>query len=318
MAELKFFIYDIDNNKTELDGITSFELSKDINAACDGLRLRFVRDDSLFEIYRIEVFFNHEKIFFGYCDTQRETSSEKGFEGFIYARSSAAILVDNEAKPFAYSSPSARSLFNHNAKEFGFIFNLPNLSCACDYRVCKGTSCYGAINDFIYAMSGKNIIVNSSNELTVLNGENTVILNDYFILSEKRSINRGEAISKIDYKRESSDRYIYHIKSRFLEENKINCSRKLNLSSLPQWQRQNRLKNKLESSSASYYETEIVLNGCHNFNLYDRVQYQSKYFGSIQNCYISSVCVSFTEKGAQTILTINKSIDLKEINYVDE
>lgn len=318
MAVLKYMIYDLDENCIEIDSIISFELSRDIAAACDGLRLTFINASSLAEINRIEVCDGEEKIFSGYCDTQRETVSEDGYECFIYARSSACLLVDNEAVPFTYNCPSARSLYIKNAQGLGFGYSLPEIYCNSSYQVSKGSSCFSAINSFVYGITGRNMMVDVNNRLILPDSSMDISLDSYHIISERRIINRGNAVTAVDYKAYSENNYAHHIRSRFFDDRKINRTVKLNLSSLPEWQRDYTLMNTLKASAASYNTVELVIDGCISLPLYSNVKYASAFLGEIEDCYISSVCMIIDNGGERTRLTLSKNIDLKEITYVAE
>jgi prophage tail gpP-like protein len=70
---------------------------------------------------RAEAYNGDKKIFNGFVDRQVASVSGEEKSVFIYARSSAAVLVDNEALPSQYHRPSARQLWFHNAREFGFV-----------------------------------------------------------------------------------------------------------------------------------------------------------------------------------------------------
>lgn len=318
MAVLRFLLYDTDDNTLSVDSVISYELSKNVDAPCDGLRLTFIADKPLNEINRVEAYQDDALIFNGFCDTQRESISDRGYECFVYARSSACILIDNEAKPFTYNHPSARSLFIKNACDFGFVYSMPEIFCESAYQVSKGCSCFAAINNFVYGITGRNMLVSVNNELILSEKNNTVRLNNYRVISEKRIINRGNAITAIDYKAYDEVDYTHHIKSRFFDERKINRTIKLNVSSLAQWQREYTLINTLKAAGASYNTIELIIDGNVCFSLYDDVIYNSEYLGDIKDYYISSMCIISDKKGERTRLTLSKNIDLKEIVYVAE
>lgn len=316
MAVLDFYLYDLNDNQFYVENVVSCELSRDEDAACDGLRLNLQRSKMLDEINRVEVYREGKMIFNGYCDTQRESMSASGYQTFLYARSSACILTDNEAKPFTYNYPSALSLFSQNARPFGFTCNLPKLYSDSPYRVGSSTSCFAAINNFVSALTGKNIIVSCDNCITVADDEKEIDLNAYEILSEKRIINRGGVISSLEYKNDFKSDYSYHLKSRFFEEKDISNSKKINLSNLPEWQKNVTLLNLLKTSAKSYKTIEIEINGCFDFSLYTHVNYSSNYLGNLDDYYISSVKLCFSQSGGRTKIKLCKKIDLMEINYV--
>jgi hypothetical protein len=315
---LSFELYSINNEKIQGNNIISYELSKDINAPCDGLRLNFYSTSLLPEIVRVCAFCDGKIIFNGFADTQRETFNENGQYVFIYARSSACLLVDNQAVPYTYTKPTALSLFYDYANDFGFSYALPKIKCDYDYRVGSGYSCYTAINELVYTVTGKNIVVTENNELKVPSGSNIVSLANCQIISCKRTINRGNALSQIDYKIESSDSYSYHIKSKTLENNQINRCKKINLSSYPKWQREYKAINTLKSYANDYYTVELVINSSCIFNLYDLVNYCDERLGDLDNYIIGEIVYSFDDNGDKTTLVLYKQPDLKEINYVAE
>lgn len=107
MAELSFVCYTPQNEKISVDGVVSYELSKTAQAPADGLRLTFLSDKKLPCINRVLAYDGDELIFNGIADTQRQSVTSTGISCFVYARSTACILLDNEAKPYTYDSPSA-------------------------------------------------------------------------------------------------------------------------------------------------------------------------------------------------------------------
>ena len=316
MAEMRFVLYDINENPIVAENVISFEWSRDISAPCDALRLRFYADKALPEINRAEAYAGNKKIFSGYCDTQRESRDADGFSIFLYARSSACLLLDSEAEPFTYTNPSAHALYLLNAHPLGFTSCLPALCCESDYIVSKGTSCYGAVNSFVYALTSKNIAVSPDDVLYLPSGGDEVTISENDILSEKRVLNRGKVITAVDYKAEGDTAYSHHLKSQSLEAIGCRRTRKLNLTALPEWQRSCTLLGSMKNAAADYYTIELTLAGCIGAELYDTVRYKSELFGDISGYYISSFCVVCDAKGERTQFVINRPIDLKEITYV--
>lgn len=315
---LSFLLYDLNDSVIEPNIILSYELSRNSDAPCDGLRLNFTNEKSIDEIYRVEAFEEGKLIFSGYVDNQREELNKNGYQSFIYARSTACLLVDNEAVPRSYQKPSVNSLFLINAKEFGFVSKLPNFSCSANYVVSKGTSCYDAINNLVSGVLGKNVVISPHNQLMIFDSENELQLDKYKIMSEKRVISRGNAISVVDYKVDSDLSYNYHMKSKFVEGKRINRRRKMNISTLPMWQQEYTLRNVLRRSCELYDSIEFVLDGCHSIQLDSRVKYSSKYLGDLENYYINSCHLICDSKGERTKIVACKKIDLEEISYVAE
>lgn len=314
---LDFVASSVDNEEKSLSCIVAYELSKDFDAACDGLRINLADKAPFDEIKGIKAYNNGKLVFNGYVDAQRESVTNGTYQCFIYARSSASILLDNEAEPRSYICPTALALFRNNAKDFGFKLGLPTLSSDNSYLVNKGVSCFGAINSFVYGITGKNIFVTPENEI-VLSSDGAVInFDDLTILSEKRMINRGGLISQVDYKIDGDNKYLRHTKSRFLEAKGIKASKKINLSNYPLWQRENIAKAEIQNSAEGYNQFEITVLGSVTPQLYSKAVGKSS-LGELDGFYVSNVCTSLNKNGEQTKITLSKTYDLEEISYVAE
>ena len=317
MAEIVIVLTSVDGERFTVENLLSMEWSKDVNAPCDSLSFSAVFEKSLPVIDKAELFLNGKKAFNGFVDTQRETDSEAEFKTYFYARSSACLLIDNEAHPLTCTKPCTASLFKMNAEQFGFKNKLLNLYSDFDYIVSKGVSCYGAINNFVFAQTGKNILINPENELYI--PDNKVVKNVYKsdILSSRRLINRGGAVSQIDYKTENDLSYKRHVKSVYLEQQGIKRARKVNVSALPAWQRDYTLSKAIRTSVQDYISLEYVISGVVELELCDGLSIDSNQSG-LEDFQVSSITVSLNSKGEKTRITLNKIIDLKEIAYVAE
>mgnify|MGYP002852087471 CR=1 FL=1 len=317
MAEMRFELYGTDSQLYEIKELISYELVRDADAPCDGLRLSFYTDSSLGEIDRVFAYRGDKKVFFGYADTQREEYGENGYRAFIYARSAACLLVDNEAEPGEYNSPTARAMYLINAKPLGFKFSLTDYSARGSYLVQKGTSCYAAINDLVSFSAGRNITVTSDMKITLADGSGAFCIDRESVISERRVISRGDVISRLDCKLYDADGYRYHMQSRRFTDTGIKRSKKLNLSSFPEWQRSSTLKRMLKESARGYMLFKITVSGAGGGAIYDIAEYESDRFGRLEGYYISSICTSFDKNGEKTVYTLTKETELKEITYVD-
>lgn len=315
---LNFFLETVDDRKIKIDDLLSFEIVKSLDAACDGLRLSFATENKIGEVAKAYVYDDDILVFNGFVDTQREQTDSKGFSVFIYARSTACLLVDNEANPITYNNPTAELLCYKNAYDFGFKYQLPKIGCNNYYEVSKGTSCYGAINDFVKALTGKNIYVDSQNTIRILEQKSQIKISRASVISERKIINRGNAITTIDYKFNGDDAYNHHLTSSFLKDRDIKRTQKINILSLPSWQKQMIVKNKLFNSCMDYYCAEFELSGFHNVNLCDGIDYDSFRLGSFDDYYVAQIVFKSSVKGTITKIVAYKNIDVGEINYVAE
>lgn len=318
MAGLIFKCIDIQDREIQITNIQSYRLSRDYDAPCDSMRLNFIIENSLTELKKLKAYYQSKLIFNGVVDTQREQMGKDGIYCFVYARSTACTLVDNQALPLTYNCPSANSLFFHNAYPFGFKSDLPELYAEYDYQVSKGKSCYGAINDFVYGICGKNILIDVDNQIYIPDENQVVDLSGNEIISEKHIINRGNPISRIDYKLNSSVNYCYHIKSKFFEEKDISRSKKMNISSMPLWQQGSALNNSLKISAREYELIEITMVGFVNAPIGVKANYQGNLIKNTDDYYISSLTVCADDKGVYSKIVLSRNIDLQEVNYVAE
>lgn len=309
-----FILIDIDGREYEVQNAVSFEMIFESDAACAGLRLYFDTDSALPEINTVLAKRNDGTLIFnGFCDVQKESRAVTGFEYFIYARSSASLLVDNEAEPAEYKNPTAKQLFINNARDFGFECALPDIYIENSYIVSKGTSCFGAVNDFVFMAEGTPVYVDENNVLRAYRESSEVkYLDDYDVVSERFDISRCSVISRVDYKINAGEAYKYHCKNTFADENKIYRSRKINLSGLPLWQREGAAQKKITQSLDEYYSLKVNLAGCCDFRLYDRVMSDKGEFS------VREIIFSKNEKGEHTALVMKKRAQGRTFNYVAE
>lgn len=312
---MRFEFQDINGKCFCISKVISFELTSEVNAACDGLRISFIPDTDIDEIVAVKAYSNDELVFNGFCDDQKLTEDKNGRKCFIYARSSASLLVDNEALPSQYICPTARQLWLSNAKELGFECGLPEVYTENTYIVSKGTSCYGAINDFVSAVYGAPIYVTPENVLKVFElGERVKRLDNYNVISLSRIISRSEPISTVDYKINTADAYSYHFKSDFADSRGIRRRRLYNLSSMPQWQRERAAQKKIEQSLSDYYSVQAVISGECDLQLYDRMEIS--FSGDIEEFFVCEKTVSKSKSGEKTAVVLKKNINGELINYV--
>lgn len=316
MANVSFALFDLDNKIVKPSRIVSYELTSEADAPCDGLRLTFIAEELLPEIYMAQVLVDNESIFSGFVDTQREVKGDKGFECFLYCRSSASRLLDTEAKPCVYTSPSAKAIFDLNFSE-DYTYDLGDIFSERQYQISKGTSVFGALNSFVYSVTGKNIRVTPNNSVCLLEGDGNYIASREDITGIKRCINRGNALSGIDYKISNDTDYKYHRVSRFMQDRKITSVRVRNASNVPDWQRETTLASIMNSANNDYISYELTVLGFAPVGLLDSVSTDDDVFGHIDGL-VSGYSHIMDGKGSRTIIKINIPLDLEVISYVDE
>lgn len=315
---MKISIFTVEEKEyTNLD-LCEINFTQTAGVACDSLCFYFKSSDFIEEIDRVTAYDGSNLVFSGSCDCQKRTETENGFENYIYARSSAAVLVDNEALPFTYNCPTASQLWYTLAKDKGFINCLPQVVSTDKYEVTKGNSCFAAIRQFVELKTGKVMYVTPQNELKCFEeSENVKSLDDYKVLSCTATINRSEPVSRLCVKKSSTDtHYRLNMKAQICDEIGIDRIQYLNLQSLPQWQRENGAVNKLKSYFEDYKILEIKVSDFVSDSLYQRFSYKSA-GGQYDDYILTEKKYTLDKNGEVTRLTLKKQIDIKEITYVD-
>lgn len=316
---MDFEFYSNGGEKTAAAKIISYELAADMDAACDGLRVYFYSQKPVGEIHAVNAFEKGKKVFCGFADKVQVSLDGGGYTVFVYARSSAALLADNEALPGQYEHPSSRQLWLLHAKPFGFGFGLPEAFSDNSYLVEKGVSCFGAVNRFMQYTCGKNIYVDPENTLRVFSaGSRLKTLSGEHIMSAVRTYDKSSAVSRIDYKINSGDKYIYHLESLRAKKLGISAAKLINLSSLPVWQREAEVHRRIKNSLAALDGMSITLAGSPDFSLADRVDVSIERLAASGEYFVYGLVRSGNAQGSKTTLALRKEIDGELINYVAE
>ncbi len=312
-----FYIKNADKTVAKIKNPISYELSSACDTPCDSLRLFFLIDE-IEEAISVQAYDDDKLIFNGIVDRQTYFDDENGKKCFIFARSTASILVDNEATPASYQSPSLSGLFFMNLRGFNIKNELPEMYCKEKYIVPKGTSCFSVIQNFVSIFGDNTIFINPQNEMQVYRKSKDIKQIDKNIISKKFTINRGNPVSEICYQVDSKSGYTHHLKSNFFEGSNISKKRYLNLSNVPNWMRKTKAKEKISSLASDYLVIEIATQSVSALALYDRVKTNEKYFGKFDMFLVKEKTVIKNSDGEKTLLKLVADIDFQEENYVAE
>ena len=225
--ELEF----LDGKRAVPRQLLSYRWSGDVTAGCDGLRLHFLWDGDLPEVYRVRGFApDGACCFFGYADQQKLTVTPGQRRGFVYARSSACLLLDNEALPISLNAPNVDQMVHHYAAPFGFTAALPAGTAPGQYTVEKGTSCFGALQGFMQVLGAKGVFADPENRLCVYGSEVPVTLPGDQITSITAVTERGEAPGIYAYKIASAEPYCRRLEAGYFADKKISRIRRSSAS----------------------------------------------------------------------------------------
>lgn len=314
---MRIIISTVEEKEILLHGITELTFGDAADAACAYISVCFTSDKSIGEIVSVKAYDGSTLVFNGFCDCQRKSIGRSGIEYYVYARSSASLLLDNEAKPFTYMNVTTSTLFELYARELGFTNKLPKISCEALYEVQKGSSCFGAINQFTTLISGKRIYVTPNNEITVLEEKETISFNSLDLISAVETINRSEPLSSVIYKRDSLENdYTVNAHAGLSDSLMLKRVKYINLGTIPPLQRDYTVLNQLKQSYEKYKVLELTVNGYAKSALFTKLQYPQ---GNTVDEYILYEKKYMSDKNAEkTKLFFRKNIDIKEITYVDK
>ena len=314
---MKIIVITVDRKCIELKNIKKAVLTQSADAPCDSLSVEFIMKDLLGEVDRVEAYKDGKLIFNGYCDLQKTMVDSNGFDMYIYARSSACILVDNQAQAYTYNKPSALSLFTVYAKPYGFKFKMDDVCSFRKYEVSSSTTLFGAINNLVSMHTSYKIRVNEKNEIVLLKpSEKKIDFKSDKIISLKSTIDRSEPISAVHYKKEPTLGYDCHALSKSATDYGFCRQRYVNLASLAPWQRNYKINNMFKNSFKNYKTLEIISSGFIENELYQRFSFSGS-IGNFDDYLLCEKVYYYDSNGEKTKLILNKNIDIDEVEYVD-
>ena len=121
----------------------SFSLVRSADTPADSLKAEFMVSDAQDweqEIARIELQAEGRRLFRGICDRQIVGIDSAGCRLTVWARSDAAVLLDNEAIPQEYSCVTLDEMFAKHLAPYGFQSDLEGEGSLLGYQVGKGVS----------------------------------------------------------------------------------------------------------------------------------------------------------------------------------
>lgn len=306
-----------DGKRTKLRRVESYRWRADVNAGCDGLRLHFLWNGDLPEVYRVRAYSSSGGCcFFGYVDQQKLTVTPGGGRGFLYARSSGCLLLDNEALPTCLYTPDVDQMVHQYAAPFGFSSALPGGTAPGRYTVNKGTSCFGALQGFMQVLGAKGIFADAQNCLRAFGAEAPTALPAKAICQVTAVTERGSAPGVYAYKIASAEPYCRRMEAGYFADKKISRLRYVNVAAYPPEQQQQVLRRRLEQAAAGYRRLEVLLAGAHALPLYVPVL---PIDGWVSRGYrIFQREITGTAQQTQTRLVLCLQPELEVLQYVAE
>ncbi len=152
---LRCYAEDTQGRVHSLPAVCKVKISQSADVPADSLRLLLygIWEE---EYCRVFVYDEAEPVFTAVVDEQIVKVGENSFTELI-CRSTAAVLLDNEARPQNFVSPCADLVFRIYAAPYGFTeYSGDDLSFQGDFVVPKGVSCYEVLESFSKSVFGKS------------------------------------------------------------------------------------------------------------------------------------------------------------------
>lgn len=169
-------------------------------APADGLHTVFAVEGTVPLLHSIEVRDGEKRVFFGYVDEQTEELLPGGKTLRIAARSIAALLLDNEARPQIYCSPSMPLLMKRHFAPLGFTeFQGTEKAFSGQLVVEKGMSEWSVLTGFCRFLDGVTPKVDPYGRIDITGqaSEEEWLLSPDRFLSYRRSLKNNVLLSEV-------------------------------------------------------------------------------------------------------------------------
>lgn len=261
---LKYIIRDINNNVTIMKRPVRVMLTSSENAPADRISAAFAVRGEVPVLYSIEVINSGERVFFGYVDEQSERRDKNGVLLTVSARSLAAVLLDNEARPQVYCCPSMELLMKRHFAPLGFEkFRGGNKSFNGQITVSKGMSEWSLLEAFCRFMPGVEPRIDKYGVIDI-SGEDTgeaLYLSCDCIMSKRRELRNSAFISEIMARTNISGGYDMPIRNKKAQSLGIKRRRYLDLADKSR-RNVSDAKKIAESSCRAYERLILECGGC--------------------------------------------------------
>lgn len=320
-------IYDVENlNGTiiTLNNPLSVKISMDEDAPADSITAQFVIDsDSEYykafvndQLVKIKVYDVDKSriILNGLIDEQIVSVNDKGIILTVVARSTASLLLDNEAKPQIYNSFNSELLYKRHLKPYGYIGfnNTEDRRYIGIFEVGKGVSEWQVIEKFCkeFMIRAPRIKPNNTvdflNEykdsgITFSNKDNTGL----FYSSIEENYKRYKLISEVFVRSFKDGNYDNRIKDNVSINRGIIRKRYINAvgdNKSPIFRGTELIKN----ANYESFELKITYPGGIPIELFDKVTVDDEIIGTISNLIAVSISYTLDKTGEKCKITFRK------------
>lgn len=279
------------------------KLTMDENQPADTFFGVFLDQDSLPAFLHWNIYDGDTLIFGGIVDTQQREYSENGRLVKLTARSKAALLLDNEAKPQTYLHPSLPELFQNHGAPYGLQkFKGKTASFHWNYVVRKGISEWQVFWDFCLYCIGIEPRVTPDGVLDVTGEKSRKVLYfsnnggiQYVSLMHNRSPEKR--LSQLCLQEKLGDGYTSTMMDLAAVQAGIQRSRYVTVAD---WQGRRKLKQSRRSSDALV----LVCPGGICGELGMQAVVEDPHLGIFRNYSVACLCYTLDDNGEQCTVTL--------------
>ena len=301
---------DVDGNEITLSRPSSIVINSSVDAPADSMTVILPCSFAPPELCEISLSADGSLAFSGIVDEQTVYYSG-GLMLRIDARSSAALLLDNEALPATYNSPSLADIYSLHAQNYGIKGFVGSGVCNGDFSVKKGMSEWEVIESFCRSVMGvqpvitKDLILDARENKT---DEHYVFSNEIpgavgFSEATLRRKRYGE-ISEILYKLSAGNIYDLRYENADAAGRGISSRRLLNLSENDGKFNEYRIKNIISKSRQDAFELKLTLPDICVTTLFAGASVYDGKIGNYENLLVKEADFSLSQKGVFTRLTL--------------
>jgi len=310
---VNFIATTINGEDIKLKSPVKVEINKSQDAPADDLEATFINDFKIPEIKTIKAYDNENLIFDGIVDIQEYIKNNNGKFLNLICRSKAAILLDNEAYPQIYYTPSLFTIFNRHVKPYGFSkFIGDDKSFSTNFVVSKGMSEWEVLENFCidYLKKSPKITVdgivdvkseNKNKPLLFSNSKNNAIKYNSITIFNKRYKIYSEILAKEVGKSE----YNLNLENENAKKRDIKRKRYINLTNNEK-STLSYAKRMLKFSNESSYEIKLICPGKIFAEVGDLVNLEDELITKESNLFIYKIKYTLDQNLEKTIITLRK------------
>lgn len=320
-------IYDIENlngSIITLNNPLSIKISMDEDAPADSITAKFAIDnDSEYyktfandQLVKIKVYDvdKSRMILNGLIDEQIVSVNDKGIILTIVARSTASLLLDNEAKPQIYNSFNSELLYKRHLKPYGYIGfnNAEDKRYIGIFEVGKGVSEWQVIEKFCKEFMIRTPRIRPNNTVDFLNEykESDITFSNkdnkgLFYSSIEENYKRYKLISEVFVRSLKDGNYDNRIKDNVSINRGIIRKRYINAvgdNKSPIFRGTELIK----SANRDSFELKLVYPGEIPIELFDKVTIDDEIIGKISNLIAVSINYTLDKLGEKCTITFRK------------